>query len=57
VNYDKLLSKLKIDFGRDPLKGENSDTELQQENVIPFLLSTSTEGDIPVYVSYNSLFI
>lgn len=57
MNYDKLLSKLKIDFGRDPLKGENSDTELQQENVIPFLLSTSTEGDIPVYVSYNSLFI
>ena len=57
MNHDQLLNILETDFANDPFKGENSDTELQQEEVIPFLLSTCTEGDMPVYLSYNGLFI
>jgi hypothetical protein len=56
VNSDQLTETLEKYHSHDPFKGENTDSELQQDDVIPFLEST-VEGDVPVYVSYKGMFI
>ena len=51
------MQKLSKIFEHDHLKGENTDEELLHEDIIPFLLSTTSNGDVPVFTSGNGFYI
>jgi hypothetical protein len=56
MDFDQLRKTLEEHHSHDPFRGQNTASELLQEDVVPFLEST-IEGDMPVYVSYKGMFL